>query len=274
MRNPHKGGDVGRPDLWRIRHKRLVTVAEVPPDVKLDVALFKSMLSGSDKMAIRTFYDAKGGEDVTWAVTLWMSGNKPYGPPPGEAAAYERLFPLKCDHVMPVERRDDAKQVQTLDMAITGSAVLNLLLEGFQQVYGVDAGQLKPPSVVLEARSELRVQLDDFTDIFAEVFEITQDPHDGVKKSEAAERVCTVLEWGGEKISRRGSFKKKIEEALEWRVGKPAHSSARWGGCDYWPGVKWPEERLADNVKYLQRQRDRGVSERTLEPMVSLPDWS
>src|SRR5260221_12413139 len=94
-----KGSDVGRPDLWRIRRKRLVTVAEVSPDDRLDVALFKSLTSGGDAMGLRTFFDAKGGEDVVFRCGLWVSGNKPCGPPPGEEGALARLECLAADKV-------------------------------------------------------------------------------------------------------------------------------------------------------------------------------
>jgi len=184
----HKGGDVGRPDLWRIRRKRLVTVAEVSPDDRLDVALFKSLTSGGDAMGLRTFFDAKGGEDVVFRCGLWMSGNKPYGPPPGEEAAFARLDVLACDHVVPEDTRVTDEERDTTDPAIVGAAALAFAVEGFHRLYGEKHGVLVAPESSQQAKSALRDALDVWMDTLDTLFHFggaAGDAHDGVLKADA-----------------------------------------------------------------------------------------
>jgi phage/plasmid-associated DNA primase len=184
----HKGGDVGRPDLWRVRHKRVVTVSEVGPDDHLDVAFFKACTSGGDPTGLRTFFDAKGGDDVVFHFALWMSGNRPYGPPPAEEAAFARLDVLACDHVVPEDTRIAQEERDTADPAIIGAAALAFAVEGFKRLYGQKDGVLSAPESSQTAKSALRNALDVWTDTLETLFAFggdAGDAEDGVRKAEA-----------------------------------------------------------------------------------------
>ncbi len=249
-KNQHKGGDIARPDLLRVKDMRIVTVKEVDPGTQFDVALFKIIHSGGDTVAIRNFFDKAGGDDHVFHCSIWMSGNKEYGLPPGESAAYARVEVLECDHVIPEESRDTAEELATTDPTVVGDAVVAGAVRGFRRVYGEQHGLLRPPKSAELAKQELRARRDPFSDVIDRIFTITHDPNDAVQKAQAWAVVKNQIQLSGEVIFKPRALQKAFEDALEWRVGKPTHSDKRWGGTvDYWQGIRWSEyarERYAD----------------------------
>lgn len=237
MKNPHKGGDTPRSDLWRIRKKRLVTVSEIPPDAHFDIALFKALLGG-DSVPFRTLYDKSGGEPVDWTLMLWLSGNRPYGPPPNDTASYDRLLPLRCDHQIAPEARDLAKQLATIDPSITGDAVLAFMLKGFERLYGEKRGRLIPPEVVKEARDALANDLDEWNTTIRDLFEFTGDERDGVLKSEAWDYARMTA--GITRNLRKAQ--EAFEESLTRRGALSTKSNARFKNKRCWLGVRWTAE--------------------------------
>jgi phage/plasmid-associated DNA primase len=245
MKNPHRGGDVPRPDLWRVRKKRLVTISEVPPDARFDEALVKALLGGGDKVNIRSLFDKDGGRDIEWALTLWLSGNKPYGVTSGDEAAQERMLPLKCDHQVPKDERDQQKQLETIDPAVTGSAVLAWAVEGFKRLYGEKQGRLIPPEIVLATRVEIQDALDKWTPVVEELFEFTGNTDDGVLKSEAwttaRDYYTAVLEGRLGKPMREQS---EFEDGMIRRGASITHAPNRYSNRNYWRGVRWTKTAL------------------------------
>jgi phage/plasmid-associated DNA primase len=244
-RSRHGGGDKPRADLWRIRRKRLVTVTEVPPDAVLDVALYKALLGGGDRVAIRDLF-AKAREitDVQWAISLWFSGNRDYGPPPSEDAAYARSLPLRCEHVMPQENEDDEKQRETLTSPQVRSVVLNLLIEGIQRLYGENHGRLKAPDAVKEERTALQNRRDPWSEIVDKLFEFTGNPDDAVLKEEAWNLAKTerIAELGTDYLPQHDKQKGLFEESMS-RSGRAREfrSRARWDNRRGWQYVRWSE---------------------------------
>lgn len=241
MRNPHRGGDVARPDLWRVRDKRLVTIAEIPPDTHYDTALFKSLLSGGDAQNIRTFYDRTGGRDVTFAFSLWTSGNQPYGPPAGEEAAYERLHVLRCEQQVPRERRDQRKQLLTVDPAVTGDAALAWALRGFTRLYGEKHGLLVPPERVRQSTQGLQDSLDPYAELLdeTETLTVTGSDDDGVVVSEVWAWVRKMREESGYRVRNPMREKEALARTLERRGARRYRTSVRFGNREYWRGVRW-----------------------------------
>lgn len=240
MKSGRSGGDVPRPDLWRVRNKRLVTVAEVPPDVRYDVALFKTLLSGGDAKHIRTLFDRSGGADIQFKFALWTSGNKPYGPPSSEAAAYERLHVLRCEQQVPREQRRQQKQLLTINPAITGDAALAWAVRGFTRLYREKHGILVPPEKVRRSTDEMQNTLDPWNDAIERLFEVTNDPNDGVLKTEAwlfakAEREMDAP------VRNPRQAQWEYEASLERRVGPARQSMRRWRNARYWPGLRWSQ---------------------------------
>jgi D5 N terminal like/Bifunctional DNA primase/polymerase, N-terminal len=239
--NPHKGGDVPRSDLWRVRKKRLVTAADMPADIRFDVALFKILLGGGDARALRTLWDKSGGKDVVFTFSLWMSGNKPYGPPPDEEAAYDRLDVLACDHVVPEAARDAVEeQALTVEQGVLDAAFA-FAVKAFHRLYGRQRGVLSRPASSQKAKEKLVDDLDEWTDVIALLFEFTGSPEDGVLKSGA---------WGyvrSERDIQRNSYKLQasFESSLIRRGAAEAHSSSRFEGAHYWKGVKWSPYAMA-----------------------------
>jgi len=258
MRSAHRnGGDVPRADLWSVRNKRLVTIAEIPEDTVYDVALFKTLLSGGDKQRIRNLYDRSGGLSVAFSFALWTSGNAPYGPPGEESAAYERLHVLWCLHGIPRDKRDERKQQRTLDPAVTGEAVLLWMTQGFQRLYGELGGRLIPPDFVVAATNEIQNDKDPWTRFFeAGQVEVTDSPDDGVLK---VELWATAREWYEHEHGRMQGQRKaqwNFEASVQRRVGPTRQSDARWHNRDYWPGIRWANQSLID------------------KKLVTPPDWS
>ena len=258
-KNPHKsGGDVGRPDLWRVRKMRLVTVSEVAPDDRLDVALFKSITSGGDKHALRTFFDATGGEDTVFSFALWMSGNKPYGPLPDEEAAFARLDVLDCSHVVAEGERDSREERDLTDAQEARDAAFAFALHGFARLYGDKHGVLTAPESSQAAKRKLIVDLDHWSAAMEELFEFTGHPDDGVKKSEAWREAREVLQ------SVRNSYREQqsFEDSMRRHRAVLTHRSSRFGNAWYWEGVRWAEN-LAEGVRTGESFR-----------MITLPDWT
>lgn len=242
MQDRFGAGDKARPDLVRMAKKRIVTVAEVPPNVKFDVALFKSLFSGGDAMLLRTLYDRSGGNDIAFGFTMWMSGNQAYGLDASDEAAYERIAVVKCEHQIAENDRDDAAESATLDPELTGSAFLAWALEGFKRLYRDKRGNLLTPDVVREATKELRDQLDPWTTVIAQLFEFTGDPNDGILRTEAwtwARHIYT--EEFNQRIRSVPVAQAQFEESIQRRGAKAQRSSGKFNNRAMWSGVKWAE---------------------------------
>jgi putative DNA primase/helicase len=248
-----RGGDIARPDLWRVRNKRLVTVAEVPPDVHYDVALFKTLLSGGDAKHVRDLYGR--GTDVRFRFALWTSGNKPYGPPSSEAAAYERLHIYRCDQQMPADKRLEQRELDTINPRITGDAILAWMVRGFIRLYTEFNGEIIPPEKVRRSTAEIQDVLDPWTEITERLFVVTNDPADGVLKSEAWLFAKTEREKDVQSARHKPREQYDFEGGLERRVGPAKQSDGRWRNNRHWPGLRWSEFALETY-------------------RVSLPDWS
>jgi phage/plasmid-associated DNA primase len=231
-KNPHKGGDVGRPDLMRVKAKRLVTVAEVGPDDRLDVALFKSITSGGDAYGLRTFFDKSGGEDAVFKFALWMSGNKPYGPPPEEEAAFARLDVLDCSHVVPEDKRTPAEEAALTTEQGALDAAFAFAVRGFTRLYGAQHGVLTAPASSQTAKAKLVHDLDQWAEAIDLLFEVTGEPGDRVLKTSAWDYARTVRDIV------RNSYKlqNQFEDALQRRGAVLAHAET---GERYWRGVRW-----------------------------------
>jgi phage/plasmid-associated DNA primase len=234
-KNTHKGGDVGRPDLWRVRGKRLVTVAEVDPAERLDVALFKTITSGGDAQQLRTFFDKSGGGDVVFKFALWMSGNKPYGPPPDEEASFARLDVLDCLHVVAEGDRTTKEEEDLFTLPEVRDAVLAFAVEGFQRLYGDKSGKLVAPASSQARKQTLINELDPWSRVIDELFEVTGNLDDGVLKTEAWTSVRFELDMNRNSYKAQAAF----EASLIRRGAVLAHNSARAGGDRYWQGVRW-----------------------------------
>jgi phage/plasmid-associated DNA primase len=234
MKNPHgSGGDAPRNDLWRVRTSRLVTVSEVAADANWDVALLKAFL-GVDKFPVRDLH--AGGEDIQWGLTLWMSGNKDYGPPPDEDAAYDRLEVLDCTHVVPEGTRDAREEWDTTHDQGVLDAAFAWAVRGFTRLYGEKHGALRAPPSSQKRKTQLRRKLDEWTDTLDTMFEFTGEKEDGVLKSEAWEWARHLREIQKNSYKIQASF----ESSLEARGARLTHSR-RFVGRDYWEGVKWTE---------------------------------
>jgi putative DNA primase/helicase len=240
-KNPHKGGDIARPDLLRVKDARIVTVPEVDPDTKFDVALFKIIHSGGDATHLRNFFDKGGGGNFTFHCSIWMSGNKEYGMPADESAAYDRIEVLDCDHQVPETAREEHEERATTDPAIVGDAVLAMAIRGFERLYGSQRGILHPPASAVQAKKEVRNSRDPFSTAIDKLFVVTNDPTDGIKKSEAWSVMRDYIQGTGEWIQKPRALQKAFEDALKWRVGAFTHSSSRFAGLDYWPGLRWSD---------------------------------
>jgi hypothetical protein len=222
-----------------VKDKRAVTVDEFGSDDVLDVPLFKSITSGGGTYALRTFFDKTGGGDVVFKFGLWMSGNKPYGPPPDEDAAHKRIEVLDCTHVVPEEaRKAEEEWALTHDQDVLDAAFA-LAVEGFKRLYGEKGGVLAGPESSQRAketlREKLRKKVDEWSAVVSELFVFTGDADDGVLKTEAWLFAATEADIDRNSRKEQGRF----EDSFESRGAAVTHSSGRWDGNRYWAGVQW-----------------------------------
>jgi phage/plasmid-associated DNA primase len=240
MKNPHgAGGDPARNDLWRVRRARLVTVSEVAPDAAFDVALLKAFL-GADVVPVRDLHGK--AETVQWGMTLWMSGNKDYGPASDEDAAYQRLEVLDCTHVLAEGLRVASEEWDTTHDQDVLDAAFAWAVKGFKSLYGRKHGVLIAPPTSQKRKADLRKSLDEWTGTIDTLFEFTGDKEDGVLKSEA-------WEWArAEQGLKKNSYKVQMqfESSLQARGAVLRHTSARFNNKEYWEGVKWTAYMVAN----------------------------
>lgn len=237
------GGDKPRSDLLGLVGKRIVTIAEIPPGAHFDVALFKTLLSGGDRMLVRAAH-ARQGREVEFAFTLWTSGNEVYGPSAKDTAAFGRLAVLKCDHTQPEDANGtgDLLQLQTENPEITGPAFLALAVRGFRRVYGENSGKLNPPMIVRNATSDVREKLDPWSEVIDEMVQISPALSGGIAKS--ALWACAKEAWEqliGPKARFSDRDKLAFESAIERRGAVIARRGDRLGNRQYWKYVNWSE---------------------------------
>lgn len=239
MYDKHSGGDRPRGDLHGIRSKRIVCIAEIPEGIQLDEATLKTITSGGDSPKFRDMFEKGGGTSEPFVCTLWMSGNKPYGPRAGDDAAYERVDIIRCDHQVPETDRDDFRKMQTEDPTVTGPAFLALGVLGFERLYREYGGRLTPPDSIRAAKDETRDLLDPWNGIIEQTVVFTGDTEDAVVKSELWEwaKILRETEDGKSRFTSRDKF--DFEDAMLRRGGKSLRSTVVFGNRESWRGVAW-----------------------------------
>lgn len=234
------GGDKPRSDLLGLLGKRIVTIAEIPPGARFDQTLFKTILSGGDRILVRGAH-ARYGREVEFTFTLWTSGNEIYGPPAKDTASWVgRLAVLKCDHAQPddLDGAGDLIQLDTENPDLTGAAFLALAVRGFRRVYGAGQGKLNPPQVVRAATSDAREQLDPWTEVIDEMVEISPNNSGGIAKS--ALWACAKEAWVsliGPKPRFTERDKMAFESAVERRGGKLSRRDDKLKNRQFWKHV-------------------------------------
>jgi phage/plasmid-associated DNA primase len=244
--NRYAGGDKPRADLWRIRRKRLVTIPEVPPNAVLDVALYKAMLGGGDIFAIRdTFAKSTEMHEVDWAVSLWFSGNRDYGPPPGEDAAFARSLPLRCDHAITSDKSNPQRQIETINDPKVRSCLLNLVIAGFERLYGKgNNGVLRPPDAVAQERADLQNRRDHWSGVIERLFVFTGNPDDGVIKEEAwfHAKTLRMQEMEVDRLPQHDRERDNFVESMtRTGRGREMRSMARFDNVRMFQCVRWSD---------------------------------
>ena len=256
--DPHGGGGKHRTDLMDLRVARFLTISEVGGGNVWDGELYKTMLSGGDSWKGRGAYERRT-QTFKFTLTMWTSGNKPYGASADDDAAYERTHVIKFEHPMPKEQRSDQREAEIVDPTRTGDAFLACWLRGFARLYGEKGGRLTPPDSVVRETARVRGALNPYTEMLVGdeggMVEFTKSANDGVVAEElwTYAREQREIDLGTGRLN-VGREKSQLEAAMVALGAVRANGRTRFRNRDYWRGVRWTKRFAA-------------------ERRVTMPDW-
>lgn len=139
-------GGGAREDLVALVGKRMVVASEATEYQRLNPAMLKRLLGGTDKLSIRANYGSQFETLPTFA--LWLLSN--YAPklPADDDAIWERLHVFPFEHQIPPEERDETERDKVVNPEITGSAVLWQIEEGWFRFTREQHGKLSLPTTL------------------------------------------------------------------------------------------------------------------------------
>lgn len=144
-------GAAPRPDIIRMRDKRLVVSSEVNQQQTVDSALLKG-LSGGDRYIGRTLY-AAAYEEFTPTFKLCLLVNDYPLVSEGDEALFSRLYPVPFNRVFASNEQDKTLGGR-LSKELEG--ILAWAVKGAQQWFGQG---LNPPKSILNARDAYRREM-------------------------------------------------------------------------------------------------------------------
>ena len=150
-----KNGRAASGDIARLNGCRLLQMAEPPENMKLDVALFKT-LTGRDKITARHLYENEF--EFTPVFKLFINTN--YLPVVLDDTLFssERIKVITFDrHFEPEEQNKDLKDDLKSPEMLSG--ILNWILYGYQK-YQDDPAAIEPPESVRKATDEYKDRYD------------------------------------------------------------------------------------------------------------------
>ncbi len=140
----YESGGRSREDLVSLVGKRFVLASEATENQRLNPALIKQMLGGSDGKAMRANYGRQFTAKPVFG--LWLATNYQPKLPADDEAMWERLHVFEFTAQIPPEDRDQTERDKVIDPTITGSAVLAFLEAGWWRYVREDKGRLKLPT--------------------------------------------------------------------------------------------------------------------------------
>ncbi|MEQ8936652.1 MAG: phage/plasmid primase, P4 family, partial [Amphiplicatus sp.] len=208
-------GAAPRPDIVRMRDKRLVVSSEVNRQQTVDSALLKN-LSGGDRFTGRTLYAATY-EEFTPTFKLCMLVNDYPVVPEGDEALFARLYPIPFNRVFEPHEQDKMLG-DRLSQEVEG--ILAWAVRGAQ---GWFREGLNPPKSILNARNSYRREMSPIACFLDENcaqgnFEVSTSDLFGAYQSWAFEEGLNSLTQNafGRTLSRMG-FRSEKKGTKRWR---------------------------------------------------------
>lgn len=157
----YETGGRAREDLAALVGKRLIVASEATEHQRLNPAVLKKMLGGTDKISLRKNYGEQYEALPTFG--LWILTNYQPKLPADDDAIWERLHVFPFNQYIKPEERDETERDKVVNPAITGSAVLAELLRGWWRFTKEQHGRLSLPTTVNASRDARTAQ-----DLFAQ----------------------------------------------------------------------------------------------------------
>lgn len=148
-----------REDLVALVGKRLVVASEATEHQRLNPALLKRLLGGSDKLSLRALYGRQFETLPTFG--LWLLTNHQPKIPADDSAIWERLHVFPFNVYIPPAERDETERDKLVNPLRTGEAIVAWMVEGWWRYVREQHGRLQLPSTV-EPTAEYRDAQDQF----------------------------------------------------------------------------------------------------------------
>jgi putative DNA primase/helicase len=139
----YEDGARAREDLVAMVGRRLVIASEANQNTRMNAAMLKRV-TGNDALAMRANYGKQF--ESTPVYGMWLLVNDLPKLPADDPAIWERVHVFHFREYIKPEDRDEALRDRTVDPAVTGSAVLAWLLEGWKRLRDDLDGKLVLPT--------------------------------------------------------------------------------------------------------------------------------
>lgn len=134
-----------REDLVALVGRRMVLASESNPNARLNAAQLKQM-SGNDPLSLRANYGKQFTTLPTFAI--WLRTNHEPKLAADDEGIWERTHLFKFTAYIAPEERDENERDRVTNPAVTGSAILNDVIDGWKRLRGELKGRLTLPSTV------------------------------------------------------------------------------------------------------------------------------
>jgi P4 family phage/plasmid primase-like protien len=203
-----RGGGT-REDLVALVGRRMVLASENNENARVNSALLKRM-SGNDEMSMRANYGKQFEALPTYAI--WLLTNEAPKVAADDSAVWERVHVFRFTEYIAPEDRDETKRDQVVDTAVTGSAALNLIVQGWRRLRDELHGRLALPTTDTETQTYRSAQ-DLIEQFIGECCDVAPEHsirfaefknafrrylwHEGVKEQYTDQRIGRVLKAKG-----------------------------------------------------------------------------
>ena len=124
------GGGAARPDLARLRGKRMVRASEPDPNRRLDTNKLKA-ITGGEKITVRHLYAAPF--EMTPMFIPWIAANKAPQINAEDSGIWRRLLRVPLEKGRQEGGADASIKAELVDAARSGAAVLAWAVEGLRR---------------------------------------------------------------------------------------------------------------------------------------------
>lgn len=214
-------GGAASEDVARLAGTRFVKSSETEKGRELADGLVKNM-TGGESITARFLY--RGSFEFTPGFKLWLICNDAPNIDAEDDALWRRVIRVPFNHTIPTEKRDPRVKARLVDPADMGPTILGWLIEGYREYQRIG---LAPPTSILQARDELRGDMDILGQFFDECLFF------GVGHVVTSKDVATAYDqWAHEQGYRFRASPKRIAAALSKRgcVASRTRFGKQWIG--------------------------------------------